>query len=220
MDVARREILWDGDSFQYHNGESPSVGLDGAVAVQVDSRRIQGNNYSLQCAVSMVIERANWMADSLDLIGDKKLMEIAMPASHDAGMAYAQPCVMGGRPCNAQTQNHTILDQLTRGCRYFDLRPVIQGSTMYTGHFSTALGITMGCLGQPMREVLEHVKIYFETGRDLVILKFSHYRDRDRNDSGFGDDQMRMLLDMVTTGSRAFSTTGRFPSPAVCNPSR
>lgn len=206
VDVANKTINWIGSSVYYCDGSNPAVASDGTMAVQVNQ-----SGSSLYCAASMVIDRTSWMADNLSLIGDKSLMEVALPASHDAGMGITQDCRLA-RDCNTKTQNHTILGQLQVGSRYFDIRPVIYNGAMYTGHYSVnaTLG-TLGCNGQSIADVLNDVKSYLENGRDLVILKFSHYFDRDGG-GGFSDQQMKTLLEQVTKALQPWLYIGSVPS--------
>jgi hypothetical protein len=207
---AGTKIDWTGASFQYHNGSSPSVGLGGAVAVQINA-----HGTSLWCTTSMDIDRHSWMADSLDLIGDRRLTEIAMPASHDAGMSRVQNCLKAGS-CNTQTQNQSIYHQLRFGCRHFDIRPATAGGDIYTGHFSfTAFG-TGGCYGQSMAEALDDVERYLrEDGEDLVILQFSHYRDIGRGRTFFTEADMRRLLDLVTAKLKGWLYIGEVPEEGL-----
>ena len=189
-----RRIEWIAGKFLYlREATAPAVAIDHGVAVQVNRR-----GHVVQCAASLVIDRTSWMADHLGLIGNKKLMEIALPASHDAHMATAVRCAGQAGACQTQTQNHNIWGQLVFGCRYFDIRPVIYRNEMQTGHFSNG----RGCHGQSMDSVLSDVQKYLEGGgRDLVILLFSHYWNRDRGrNAGFTDDDMRRLLNQVTNG--------------------
>jgi len=79
-----------------------------------------------------------WMSDHYNEIKDKKLTELSIPGSHDAGMYKVHSCSLGARSCNAQTQHLDIAGQLHCGSRYFDFRPVFIKSTnvFYIGHFS------------------------------------------------------------------------------------
>jgi hypothetical protein len=211
LNDAGTKIDWTGDSFQYHNGRSPAVGLGGGVAVQVN-----GHGTSLWCTTSMEIDRHNWMADNLDLIGDKRLMEIAMPASHDAGMSRARPCMFASS-CNTQTQNQSIYDQLRFGCRHFDIRPATRGRDIYTGHFSFKPVIGAGgCYGQSMAETLDDVYAYLdEGGKDLVILQFSHYRDIARRRASFTLEDMNRLLVQVTEKLEGWLYQGEVPEEGL-----
>jgi hypothetical protein len=77
-----------------------------------------------------------------------------------------------------------------------------------------------------MESVLGDVKRYFDDGgRDLVILLFSHYWNR-RRDTGFTDDEMRLLLKQVTQGPlKALLYDRQAPAPSghmnkrLCTPS-
>jgi hypothetical protein len=194
VDVAAKTIRWIGGSVRYADGEWPVVASDGTTAVQVNE-----DGTTLLYAASQVADRGSWMADHLDLLGDRPLMEVALPASHDAGMSVSRDCVLGST-CNTKTQNLSILGQLLAGSRYFDIRPTIVGGEMFTGHYSLqpVLG-ALGCNGQSIAEVLDDVVAYLRRGgRDLVILKFSHYLDRDSATDGFDEAQMTRLLDQVT----------------------
>jgi hypothetical protein len=211
VNVPDQKIDWvsSGSHLYLRRAWDPAVALDGDTAVQVN----MGQRQTLQCAASRLVDRSSWMADSLDLIGDRKLMEIAMPASHDTGMSTARNCA-GPRTvgsCQTKTQNLDVLGQLRFGCRYFDIRPVLHGGVMRTGHFSQmnipGWNPNWGCNGQDLAAVLDNVKTYLQGGRDLVILKFSHYYDRDQGIVGrwgFTDDQMKRLLKEVTDALQPF----------------
>ncbi|MCB1713810.1 MAG: hypothetical protein KDK04_00725 [Candidatus Competibacteraceae bacterium] len=206
VDIANKTINWIGGSVYSCDGSAPGVATDGGMAVQVNQF-----DTSLYCDASMVIDRTSWMADNLDLIGDKSLLEIAMPASHDAGMGMTQDCRLAA-DCNTKTQNHTILGQLQAGSRYFDIRPVLYNGTMYTGHYAVHKDLgTLGCNGQSIADILADVNNYLKRGKDLVILKFSHYFDRDSG-GAFSDSQMKMLLTQVTSALQPLLYSGPVPS--------
>ncbi len=69
---------------------------------------------------------SGWMEQYFHVLGDRKLSEIALPGSHDAGMYKTRDCspVPGAGDCNTKTQALSIAEQLDSGIRYFDLRPV------------------------------------------------------------------------------------------------
>ena len=76
----------------------------------------------------------NWMHDNLSWLGKKKLIDVCMPASHDAAMGvrnYITPFAAWG---STQTQLLTIREQLEMGVRYFDIRPSIRGGQYYSSH--------------------------------------------------------------------------------------
>lgn len=127
-----------------------------------------------------------WMAKALPLISDKKLNQIIIPGSHDAGMYKTTVCTASGGPSNTVTQGCSVYDQLLQGARYFDLRVAAQyidgGDVKYkTVHVSNIeifnLGY-QGCLGPSMDEILNDVAQYADDSAhksELVILKFSHF---------------------------------------------
>lgn len=124
----------------------------------------------------------NWMTDNFDLIRARKLHDIAIPGSHDAGMSKHQHCELGNA-CNTQTQVSDIADQLERGARYLDLRPVyLNDSEWFTGHVGHTVGLDYaGCMGQTLASTLEDIMAYlllmkakYGHHKELVILNFSH----------------------------------------------
>jgi hypothetical protein len=76
------------------------------------------------------------------------------------------------------------------------LRPVVYNQTMYTGHYSEFAGFR-GCLGPTISEILSDVASFMRISNDLVLLKFSHYYDRDKDIAGFSDDQMDKLCSLI-----------------------
>lgn len=222
VDVDDRIVKWTGDFFRYHDGLTPSVAADveRLTTGRGRARRsvtIQANVTAMdrvQFAVSLgQIDRKRWMYDGRNLLGDRRLNQIALPGSHDAGMSISPYC-FGGSSCNTVTQRRTVFQQLMAGCRYFDIRPaLISGSTdFYTGHFSSVGGFIVGCAGEKLVDVLRGVMEYFSSGGlDPVILKFSHYRNQADNESSFTTEQMNALIALVKKelGSRLF--TGNFP---------
>jgi hypothetical protein len=153
----------------------------------------------------MAIDYSNWMRDTLAFLGPQQLRQISMPASHDAGMSISQNCAAFANSCNTRTQTKNILGQLQAGIRYFDIRPVISGGQLYTAHLSDG-GI--GCNGERMQDVLNAVSSFIARSGDLVILKFSHYYDRDAGRSGFTTSQMQMLIDRVSSALQRFVYSG------------
>lgn len=215
LNAAAQTIDWLSDRIQYRGGGTvPRIAADRETAVQVNRRARR-----LAFAASRIVDRTSWMADSLALLGDKKLMEIAMPGSHNAGLGRRESCIGGASSCNTQCHNQTVLGQLQVGCRYFELRPTIYQGEMHTGHHSWSgfLNTYIGCNGQPLAEVLEDVRTYLETGRDLVILRFSHYFNRDDRASNprFSDEQMRTLLRQVTDALHPFLYDGEAPEKGL-----
>ena len=73
-----------------------------------------------------------------------------------------------------KTQDLDLHGQLSNGIRYFDLRPLWDGSDFYLYHGSALIK------GPKLFVVLEDIRRFLEEGhRELVVLKFSHYKDID-----------------------------------------
>ncbi|HSG41247.1 MAG TPA: hypothetical protein VLE27_16525 [Thermoanaerobaculia bacterium] len=146
----------------------------------------------------MPVSYANWMEQTLDFA--KTLKDISIPGSHDAGMYISINCSVGAGSCNTRTQNQTMLGQLQAGMRYFDLRPVWTTGVLYTGHFSSVAVLgTEGCDGGTLVDIFNDVTNFLGQGsKELVILKFSHYYDRDANVFSFNKSQYLTLVKLVT----------------------
>ncbi|MDO7877689.1 hypothetical protein Q5H93_23335 [Hymenobacter sp. ASUV-10] len=207
VNAATNTIVWDnnGISILYGQGDTPSIGLSGANLIQVD----QSASFALMYAATTLADHSNWMADNLSLLGSRQLQQIVLPASHDAGMYTLESCFPGANSCNTQTQTRTIGEQLVGGSRYFDLRPVLYNSTLYTGHY---FALNAGCNGGALSDILSQVKEFMQNSRDLVILKFSHYFNRDSMLAGFGTAQMEQLINLVTSTLGPVLYTGAVPS--------
>lgn len=126
---------------------------------------------------------AGWMTRDFARLGPRALRELALPATHDAGMSALTASTLGSTACNTVTQVGDVGAQLDRGSRYFDLRPVSLGGTapFALGHFSKVPlvdGKVAGGTGQPLAEALGQVAAFLAqpgSEREVVILKFSHF---------------------------------------------
>ena len=141
----------------------------------------------LSPCVSTAINLTTWMTDNLVVLGDKTLPEISIPYSHDAGMYRSVSCSEGGftgGTCNTQTQQFTIGEQLARGVRMFDLRPIQTSSGVFSvGHFTKIdhkpLNCVGGCLGGDMETIFTDIATFAQQNpHELIILYFSHYYDQ------------------------------------------
>jgi hypothetical protein len=163
------QIRWSGEAIQFDDGMMPAVAANGTWAVQT---HVSQTRSTLWFSTSLITDRANWMGDCYDTLKSKPLTQLVLSASHDAGM-YAGN-ILG------KTQDLSLYGQLSCGQRYFDLRP------------DKDLNIFHGPVdGPPVQEVLNGVKKFMSEGhRELVILKFSHYK-------GFTEDIYRRLVKML-----------------------
>jgi hypothetical protein len=101
---------------------------------------------------------------------DKTLKQVALPASHDAGMYLRDAQAILGK-----TQDLNLHDQLAVGVRYFDLRPIWNNQELYICHGPI--------MGPKVSEVLADIQRFFAEGhKELAILKLSHYSQFDDSD--------------------------------------
>lgn len=148
------------------------------------------------------MDYSNWMQNSLPIIGAQALRNISMPAAHDAGMSSSTNCALLANTCSTQTQTKTILGQLQAGIRYFDIRPAIYEQQLWTAHLDLSSGI--GCNGESFQNMLNDVASFIARSGDLVILKFSHYYDRDAGRAGFTSTQMQQLINAVSNSLQRY----------------
>lgn len=96
------------------------------------------------------------------IIDDAKLSDVVMPGSHDAGSAGMMPL--------AQTQGHSIADQLICGVRYFDLRVKFQGDDLVIFHDIIT--------GQKFDKVLKEISEFIQAHpTEFLVLDFQHLGD-------------------------------------------
>ena len=133
----------------------------------------EGVKNNLYYSVSLIDDRNNWMKDMLanTSIGERTLGEIVIPGTHDAGMYENYDFSI----VDTLAQDQNLYQQLQGGVRYFDLR-VQSGSPQRFYH-----GPTNSYRGPSVNQGLDDVaKFMREEGgqrKEVVILKFSHFRD-------------------------------------------
>ncbi len=129
--------------------------------------------------------RHSWMTLGFDSIKNLTLTDLALPGSHDAGMYTS-----GYLTVFDKTQDLTIYQQLVEGIRYFDLRPSF--TDKQTGNPNDNFFVYHGPWNGPsLLDILNDVVGFMsDHGRELVLLKFSHYRD-------FTDARYVQLMNLV-----------------------
>jgi hypothetical protein len=154
------DVLGTGaESYYYDDGVRPQIAVNGGAGVQVHSSETFSDLYA---NASLVFDRAGWMGDNLAKIGGTALRQLALPASHDAGM------YPGGLAVFGKTQDLNLYSQLSYGVRYFDLRPKYTGGEFILYHGPID--------GPKLTDVLAQIRSFYAQGhRELAILKFSHY---------------------------------------------
>ncbi|HEU4791968.1 MAG TPA: hypothetical protein VFS71_19945 [Flavobacterium sp.] len=123
-----------------------------------------------------LFDLATWISNIHDA---KKLGELAMPGTHDAGMSILRNCSDGSGGLIGpftKTQSLSISGQLLCGSRYFDIRVDYDHSSLITFHRTKG----NGCSGQYLRDILdETVKFLSEHKSEFAIFKirFRNYGD-------------------------------------------
>ncbi len=151
-----------------------------------DGYQVMGDNFS------------NWMADSLSVFGNRKLKNMTLLGSHDAGMSESGASTVGATAYNTVTQTKDIEGQLHLGARYFDIRPVISGGQFYTGHYN--LSPDAGANGQILSSIISQFNEFLNNRNELVIIRISHAYN---TDVGYGNyrelnaDEWNRLLDQL-----------------------
>ena len=130
----------------------------------------------------------------------KKLNQIVLPGSHNAGMGETRNCNPNGlgQPLS-RNQQHTVRGQLNHGARYLEIRADYDKGKLVTYHREGA----RGCSGQYVDSVLADVNSFLSSyPSETVILKFSHIRDHDGNK----ETTQRLLADLVGQFPRTFKS--------------
>jgi hypothetical protein len=141
-----------------------------------------------------------WLQNSLGLLGAQPLLHLCLPGAHDAGMSICVRETTGARPCNTITQAGSVGQQLQRGVRYFDIRPIIGGQQYRTGHYSKVLGWWQGGNGQDIDAIIDELNAYTTDHAELIILNLSHDLNTDlgaKSYAPFTQDEWNSLVEKL-----------------------
>ncbi|KAF4553630.1 putative glycosyl hydrolases family 18 protein 5 [Elsinoe fawcettii] len=121
-----------------------------------------------------------WMQELKDVIGPRKVRNVIMPGSHDAGMSKAGRHQFGGVDYNTKTQGYNIHDQLMIGSRWFDLRVAYWSTTdtMHTVHTRFPIPTTQaqgGMTGETLAEVVDGINAFMRDHPGEVIFLSTRY---------------------------------------------
>ncbi|WP_020406289.1 hypothetical protein [Hahella ganghwensis] len=113
VNLGNNTIEWRGGSEKYGDqGSIPSIAYNGTQLVETHT-----DGSDLMTSASLFIDRSDWMKNSLQVIGQKTLKNVILPAAHDASMYEVNNCTslgpFGANSCNTQTQTSSYLGQLT-----------------------------------------------------------------------------------------------------------
>lgn len=153
---------------------------------------LRGGNSVNQVTVTptTLLDTANWMKKITD---SKRLDQVMMPGSHDAGMSelhHCAPPIVGDG--YIKTQSATIGDQLVYGARYFDIRVDYDYDTLVTYHRTDQ----WGCNGQDLKAVLNQTQAFLKAHpTETAIMKFSHIRSYNGHDPLATKQKIEALLD-------------------------
>ena len=169
LQTGDKTVTW-GELRYFDDGKHSAVAAAGKTAVRI----AQGDDPTgflynrLWYSTSLITDRSSWMQDRLPQLGSKKMKQLFLPGSHDAGM------YLGGFSTLGKTQELSIRGQLEAGQRYFDLRVQWNDPVFHIHH---------GNINGPLlTDVLYQINDFCLHGhRELVILCFSHFEH-------FGDD--------------------------------
>jgi hypothetical protein len=158
LNAGNKTIEWQ-PAMYFDDGIHPSVAAAGTTAVRI----AQGETLNrLWYSTSLITDRASWMQDRLDQLGAKKMKQLFIPGSHDAGM------YTGGFSTLGKTQELSIYGQLAAGQRYFDLRVEWNDPVFHIHH--------NGIDGPLLSDVLQEIADFCNEGqKELVVLGFSHF---------------------------------------------
>lgn len=143
---------------------------------------------------SNALDMTNWMSN---LDNTTPLNYITLPGSHDAGMSKARNCAPPIKGAAlSQTQDLDILDQLTAGVRYFDIRPDYDKGELVTYHRYELAGFGWGCSGQDLVSIFDQaVNFLQEHPSEVVIFRISKTRD---GSGHLASDTVHRVIELIS----------------------
>lgn len=153
-----------------------------------------------------------WLQSNLKTLGHRKLRNLCIPGSHDAGMSSLNGKTLFATECNVITQTKDIAGQLACGVRYFDIRPTIHGGLYFTGHYSdiSQIGTWQGANGQSISSIIKDINSFTKASKELIILYLSHDLNTDVGDSSyrpFLQSEWNALLGQLGAINHLYKTT-------------
>lgn len=124
-DLHRRRTIFDLTGMGLGQREYLDPGKETAVTLVITGSESYGFIASLRHPEQGRRGRggSNWMRGLYDVIKDRQLQHVVVPAAHDAGMSRISGAIASvGTAANTQTQGLSIYHQLRAGARLFDLR--------------------------------------------------------------------------------------------------
>lgn len=191
--IAGTSVTW-GDSHHFDSGTEPAVAYSGSTAVQTHTNEA----LAICSSLSVVIDRKEWMRARQEVLDQRKLYELVLPATHDSGtydlgsehvpdrcrtMSFDVPKEL--EEPYARAQSRDLAGQLSRGIRYFDLRVIPKDGDFRVFH--DLIANTNSKVSSMLDQLAEFLG---SVTRELVIVKFSHFCE-------FNDDHHAKLIGMI-----------------------
>ncbi|KAF5659012.1 chitinase [Fusarium heterosporum] len=166
-------VIWDLQGMDAGQREMKCPGDEIAVTLVITGSVDKGFMTSIKSP-----DQYAWMNSIYDTIKDRKLKDVIVPGTHDAGMSYISGKMGGdGTKFNTQTQGLNVRDQLYAGSRWFDLRPITvhkQGDAtdyeFWISHMSLAALNWHGNTGESFQEVIDHINEFTSENKGEVIV--------------------------------------------------
>lgn len=128
---------------------------------------------------------ADWMQRSLSAIGSRKIRDICVPSSHDAGMSKVTWSTRFANAGSLITQFLSVEQQLHMGVRYLDIRPVLYEGQWVCGHYSfiepknkfinpAPLDTWQGGNGEAIQDLIDGINRFTATSGELIVIGISH----------------------------------------------
>eukprot|EP01039_Chlorochromonas_danica_P008035 gene8035-8863_t len=135
-----------------------------------------------------IISCNQWIGDNIDMLGDRTLRSICLPGTHDAAIYTVDQIYPASMNLTSITQKMTILEQLTMGIRYFDLRVTKRNDLYYATNYYTLcvqFGSLSGCAelggrGPTIDAIIDEFNTFTTNyHKEVIILNFSQSTGED-----------------------------------------
>lgn len=151
-----------------------------------------GNLFSTQEEVVEETPFKTWITDSIHALGDKRLNQLVLPGSHNSATycftrasrySVDQPGLVKYRPpwpvssviaSWSRTQLRSLVEQLSDGIRYFDIRVGHQRGEFYSCH-----GMNGDTISNILSLFVEHAESF---PQEVIILDFNHFYNMSHDD--------------------------------------
>ncbi|KAL1614679.1 hypothetical protein SLS54_009552 [Diplodia seriata] len=119
----------------------------------------------------------DWMHQNLRKLGHRPLHQLCIPGTRNAGISILTQHPDSILAPMLQCQSQSVHGQLLDGSRYLDIRPVIGGGTLWTGHYNKATNLDslwIGDRGQSLRGIVDDINRFTAVHKELIIVNLSH----------------------------------------------